>query len=167
MATFDSWRIRNFTNTNTPSDEAVSGIEAEIRPIWTPAGGSHESEEVFFMFLESAVPYFVVVFVFVYVCVHVVANLLPGAASPLSFDYSSDILRSIIMRTKVLMLNLLEGCDPGVVIADMYDLFQVNPDHKPSLNPNPILILALTLALALNLNLSLSLTLTWGLLLLG
>jgi hypothetical protein len=88
---------------------------------------------------------------------HIVANLLPDAASPLSFDYSSDILRSVIMRTKVLMLNLLEGCDPGVVITDMYDLFQVNPD--------PIVILALTLlALALNLNLSLSVTLTWGLL---
>ncbi len=37
------------------------------------------------------------------------------------------------------MLDLMEGRDRGVVIADMYDVFQVNPDHNPNpdLNPNP------------------------------
>jgi hypothetical protein len=52
-------------------------------------------------------------------------------ALPRSF-YSSDILRSVIMRTKVLMLHLLEGTQAGVRVSDMYDIFQVN--HNP--NPN-------------------------------
>jgi hypothetical protein len=36
-----------FTKTNPHSDEAVSGIGPEIRPISTFAGRKHESEEVF------------------------------------------------------------------------------------------------------------------------
>jgi hypothetical protein len=38
--------------------------------------------------------------------------------------YYSDILRSVIMRTKVLMLHLLEGHVPGARISDLYDDFQ-------------------------------------------
>ncbi len=38
--------------------------------------------------------------------------------------YYSDILRSVIMRTKVLILHLLEGHIPGAEISDLYDDFQ-------------------------------------------
>jgi hypothetical protein len=66
---------------------------------------------------------------------------LPGIFWHCSFLYSSDILRAVIMRTKVLLLHLLEGTDFGVRISDVYDIFQVNPNTDPNLNlnlnPNP------------------------------
>jgi hypothetical protein len=42
----DQPRIPIFTKTIPPSDEAVSGIGPEIRPISTSTGRNHESEEV-------------------------------------------------------------------------------------------------------------------------
>ncbi len=64
---------------------------------------------------------------------YVVANLYPAYYDIVPF-YSSDILRSVIMRTKVLLLHLLEGTQPGIRVSDMYDIFQVN--HNPNPNPN-------------------------------
>jgi hypothetical protein len=45
----DQLRIPIFTKTNPPSDEAVSGIGPEIRPISTSTGRNHESEEVVYV----------------------------------------------------------------------------------------------------------------------
>ncbi len=69
---------------------------------------------------------------------YIVANLYPVYFGIVPF-YSSDILRAVIMRTKVLLLHLLNGTDFGVLVADVYDIFQVNPNTNPnlSLNPNP------------------------------
>jgi hypothetical protein len=61
---------------------------------------------------------------------HIVANLCPAYFGIVPF-YSSDILRAVIMRTKVLLLHILNGTDFGVRVSDLYDIFLVNP------NPNP------------------------------
>jgi hypothetical protein len=65
----------------------------------------------------------------------IVANLYPTYYGIVPFD-SSDILRSVITRTKVLLLHLLDGTDPGAAVSDLYDNFQVNPDPNPNDNPN-------------------------------
>ena len=67
--------------------------------------------------------------------IYIVANLYPTYYYDIVPFYSSDILRSVIMRTKVLMLHLLEGTNPGVGVSDLYDIFQVNPNLNPNLNP--------------------------------
>jgi hypothetical protein len=40
------------------------------------------------------------------------------------------------MRTKVLLLHLLEGIDAGAVVSDLYDNFQVSPNPDSNFNPN-------------------------------
>jgi hypothetical protein len=107
----DQPRIPIFTKNNPLSDEAVSGIGPEIRPISSSAGRNHESEEVVHAIWNCHV--------------HVLPTLsLTSTRHGMVPFYYSDILRSVIMRTKVLMLHLLEGHAPGAGISDLYDDFQ-------------------------------------------